>query len=278
MILAAAHPFGLATVTAYGSPSFTALILDDEAAVALTALTGLAARMGLAVPPGLSEALTVWDNALPALTALVSALAGDDIAIGHRGDIVPTALLTPALLLPGTRQILRLREQRTECLPVTVQAAAGGIVRLAPQMRAARANLCLAAVLGRALYRAEPDAAQAAIAGWALALELVMPQGNVSHAPGTLALGPYLVPASCADLGVEAVLGLMGRRVLAAPLSHFAQGAAASLATLSQGMLLTPGDVILMGPDAAQDWPTIGELDVIEAVAPGFGRLRLSLQ
>lgn len=256
-----------------------ALVLDDEAAVALPALAGLASRLGLAIPPGMSEALAEWDIAGASLGTLVMALADDDIAIGHRGAVVPVELLTPALLLPGLRQIVRLRNKAAaECLPVTVQGAPGGTVRVTSAMGLARPNLCLGAVLGRGLYRATPAEALAAVAGWTLALELVGPDGHVSRAPGSLALGPYLVPAAFADLNAEAVLGLMGRSVLTTPLLRLAKGLADDLAALSQDMLLTPGDVVVSGPDAPEDRPQVNSLDVIETVAPGFGRLRVSLQ
>jgi 2-keto-4-pentenoate hydratase/2-oxohepta-3-ene-1,7-dioic acid hydratase in catechol pathway len=276
--------FSLGMTSVEGSPPFAALVFDDGAAVSLHSVRGLAMEMGRVLPDGGVDALLQdWDRTLPALMELVQALAYDDRARGHRRHFVEEHILTPERLLPGARQIFRLVGGAAVCLPVSVQGSSAGTLVLDDAMRKARPNFCLAAVIGRMIRNVDENGARDAIAGWTLATELVRAgvDGFAARAaPGSLVLGPFMVPRAFAG-DLEAIpfrLNLMGRTAAQGLLDTLARPVAAGIAELSRHALLLPGDVIVAGPGVAPDAPEAEGIDVIEAWASGFGRQKTSLQ
>lgn len=273
--------FALGMSSAYGGPAFPVLYFDDGAAVALHAVRALATDLNIPLPhASVGDILRDWDRAFAALAELAQVLAYDDKARGHRGEFVPEDLLTPALLLQDARQIFRLKGDKRLVLPVSVQAAAAGSIKLDQTMMAARPNVCLAAVLGRECHAVDERAARSAIAGWTLVTELCGQDGNCLNSPGAVILGPLLVPAVFAgELNdISYALALMGQQVAQGTLEAFAMNAGQSIAGLSHECLLLPGDVVILGPGPANGDIKAGAVDTIEAYASGFGVQRIALQ
>lgn len=276
-------PFALAMASVSGSAPFVALVFDDGAAVSLHSVRALAGDLGLKLPQGtVFNLIEDWDRSFPALCHLVQVLAHGDEAQGHRGHFVAEDLLTMERLLPEARQVIRVGDGPTRVLPPAVQVGAGASVMLDERMQAAVPNLCIAAVMGRLCRNADAEAAEAAVAGWTLATELVRAdQTGLARCstPGSLMLGPLFVPAPfAADLMTgEALLATTGAPAMQGPLSTFAAPMADSIALLSQDCLLTPGDVIVAGDPPREDILPAGQIDTLETVAAGFGRQTVSL-
>ena len=277
-------PFSLGMFSVSGSPAHVGLVFDEGAAVALEALAPLIVRLGLNLPrSSLFELLQGWDRTLPQLVELTEHVAYDDAAAGHRAAFQSEDFLTPKRLLPEARQVYRLRAVGPSLVPTSAQGAATGRIRLDERLRKGRVNLCLAAIMGRMCHRTDVEAARTAIAGWTLATEIVRPNEDGmrrNSAPGSLFLGPVMVPAVFGgDLtGVSYLLALMTNTVQKGEFGDLARAAPSQIAMLSEDTLLLPGDVIVMGDDPADGLPDAEAIDVVEAVATGFGRQMISMQ
>ncbi|RZN31445.1 fumarylacetoacetate hydrolase family protein [Bradyrhizobium sp. Leo121] len=276
-------PFSLAMSSVSGSAPFVALVFDDGAAVSLHSVRALATELGLVVPQGtVFDLVEDWERAFPALCVLVNALAYSKTAQGHRGNFVAEDLLTMERLLPEARQTFRIGDGPVRALPASVQVGASASVLLDDAMKEAQPNLCLGAVIGRMCRRVDATNARHAIAGWALATELVRTGENGltrCSAPGSLILGPLFVPAPFAEglFDGEALLALTGAPAQTRQVKGLAEGLEDQIAALSEYSLLLPGDVIVSGPSANPSLFAADQIDTIEAVAGGFGRQTVSL-
>lgn len=275
--------FSLGMASTNGSPPHLVLFFDDGVAVSMHSVRALAIELGLALPHrSVFEILHDWDRAFPALMELVQELAYGERAQGHRGNFITDDLLYAERLLPETRQIFRLTEHGPMSLPVTVQTAATASVALDKSMQKARANFCLAAIVGRICSNVDETQAHGAMAGWTLATEIVRPDGASfarRSSPGSLVIGPVMVPAAFAgDLrGIEYVFALMGKPVSRGDLGALAGLAPQAISSLSHDCLLVPGDIVLVGPEPSGELPEAGSIDVVDAMASGFGHQKISL-
>lgn len=277
-------PFALGMASSNGSPPFPLLVFDDGAAVALHSVRALATELGLPLPcDSVFALLQDWDRSIAALATLAQALAYDDRARGHRGYFAPEDLFHPERLVPETRQMFRLQGEQSVAVPVSSQGGAQSSLALDQSAQDSVPSFALCAVMGRMCRDAEPEAAARAIAGWTLGVELQRSrQSGVGRhgAPGSLVLGPVIVPAIfTGDLaGCSFRFATMGNVVAAGPLSRWSSDAAGRIAALSREALLLPGDIIVFGEAPAEGTPPAGAVDMLEATAPGFGQIKVSLR
>jgi ureidoglycolate lyase len=147
----------------------------------------------------------------------------------------------------------------------TSLAAAGDPILLAPDMTKLDWEVELALVVGRELYRATPEEAEAAVAGYAVFNDLSErvwqnERGGEwckgKSADGFASLGPWLVtPDEVGDPGgLELRLELNGEEVQHAAASGMVFGPREALAYASRFMRMLPCDVLALGtpPDTGQ--------------------------
>ena len=99
-------------------------------------------------------------------------------------------------------------------------------------------------------------------------------------APGSLFLGPLIVPAVFGGdpYGTKYLLALMTNPAQRGDFGELARARPDRIAGLGQDALLLLGDVIVVGADPAEDAPEAESIDVVEAAAAGFGRQIISTQ
>jgi hypothetical protein len=93
-------------------------------------------------------------------------------------------------------------------------------------------------------------------------------------------LGPTILPAPFAtDFGTGAYrFAAMGNVLSQGTVADWWHGAAERVAALSQDVLLLPGDVVVLAKRPEDSAPTAGAVDMLEAAAPGFGQIKVSLK
>lgn len=276
-------PFALAMASVSGSTPFVVLVFDDGAAVSLHSVRALALELGLKLPEGtVFDLIEDWDRTFPALATLVHVLAHGDQAQGHRGDFVAEDLLTMELLLGEARQIIRVGDGEPRISSITAQVGASASINLNETMQSANANPCLAAIVGKLCHHVNNDTAEASIAGFTLTTEIVQTDKNGferSGAPGSVIVGPLFVPAIFAApfLEGDVMLALTGAPAVQTSLASCVANLGEQISTLSQSILLLPGDIVITGPPASTETTKLGNVDTIEVVAKGFGRQTISL-
>ncbi|PVH28686.1 fumarylacetoacetate hydrolase family protein [Pararhodobacter oceanensis] len=273
--------FALRMGSMIGCPPFPVLDFDDGASVALHAVRPLAETLGLRIPEGtIFDLVQDWERGFPALAELVQALAYSPMAVGHRGDFVPSELITDESLLPAARQVFLRRGACVETPPISTVAKASGPLTLGDQMKPARPSFCLAAVIGKQATGVPQEAAPSVIAGWAIGVELRAADSAGRPVPGALIIGPNLVPAAFAsDLsGIPYTMGMMGREVAHGALSDLSAQMPGFLAEVSAMTTLLPGDLLVIPATPSPDTPAAGTVDTLEALASGFGYLKKSFK
>lgn len=276
--------FALHTGSMIGCPPFPVLVFDDGASVAFHAVHPLAERLGLHIPNGsIFDLLQDWDRNFPALAELVQALAYSDLARGHRGEFVPSEMITIEALVPEARQVFRMTPRGAAPLPATAMTGPAGTVLLDDAMQQATPAPCLAAVIGKGCKNVDAADVHHVIAGWALGVEIPAPSDDAlprTGSAGSLIIGPHLVPAGFANklAGIAYRFGVMGREIDTGDLGEFATQLAPAIAATSERVRLLPGDIVTIAADPSPDVPNAGAVDMIEVLAPGLGYLKISLK
>lgn len=264
-------PFAIGMSSLNGCPPFMTLVFDDGVAVPLHAVLPLAARLGLHLPrTTLFDFLADWSGSLDALARLVQALAYDDRARGHRGQMMPEGLLHPEAPLPEARHIFDITDGKTTLRPVTVQVSAGATISLDDSGQTARLSPGLAAVVGGE-----------GIAGWLLGVSLIRDAeasfGALGLA-GSLALGPLFLPEIFArDEEAKITFGVMGRVVSEMPVAPLKSRLVKAAGHIISHVRCLPGDIIFCGTTPDPDLPKAGMIDMLELTAPGLGHAQVSL-
>lgn len=287
-------PFLLGMFTVSGSPAFPALILDDEAAIAIDAVAPLAARLGMALTgkETVFGLLQNWDHNAAALAATVDALA--DAATGKyfRSALTASEFLTPCAPLETPRQIL-VELTGTSGQPHFVaklqSAIAGPKAKIHLPQRSGHvvAEAKIGLVIGRPIYQVDPDQAEQAIAGYVTATDLtLLSQENANwmlakSQPCFLPIGPYFVPRISAGIADALAINIAvnGERSFPSTLAHRAENLATSLSRLSQDIQLFPGDLVCCGVSdgpSLSDLPPLGDGDIIETAIHGLGQQTLN--
>lgn len=286
-------PFVLGMFTVSGSPAFPALVLDDEAAISIDAVAPLAASLGLALTgtESLFGLLQNWDRNFLALSATVMAL--DDASAGkyYRSAFTAVEFLTPVAPIAAPRQVLcetfGAADEPSEFVPKLASTIVGpkAKVHLPRHCRHVSAQPRIGIVIGHPAYELDTDGAEAAIAGYVTATDILAldaPTALGKHsAPSFLPIGPYFVPRAFAGHAdaLDMKLVMNGERTIEADLSRRGRTLAETLAHLTQDVQLFPGDIICCGidhGDAFAGRPGLGDGDIIETAVRGLGQQTLN--
>lgn len=278
--------FALAQLRISSSPAFPALILDDEAVVPVDAILPLAARFGFALtePHSLDGLLRNWDRNFAGLSAVVAAL--DDKVEGKyfRSAVSSLSFFSVDCPLTAPRQIFSNDSLRGgNLLPRVVSTLVGPTAKILVPARTdcLWAEAKIGVVIARPLYRADPQDAAQAIAGFVTVADYTVAQDWIEgrsfaakQSPTSLSVGPYFLPAAFMVPQEEIVAALPVNGV---PQGGFSgrdlPGFAEQLAALSQDVQLFPGDLVCLGPTVdSETLPRLGDGDIIEAAVSGLGR------
>lgn len=278
--------FALAQLRISSSPAFPALILDDEAVVPVDAILPLAARCGYALtePHSLDGLLRNWDRNFAGLSAVAAAL--DDKTEGKyfRSAVSSLSFFSVDCPLTAPRQIFSSDSLGTGGLqPRILSTLVGPSAKILIPARSGAlwAEAKIGLVVARPLYRADPEQAAQAIAGFVTVADYTVAQDwlegrlfAAKQSPTLLSIGPYFLPA--------AFMLPQGETVAALPVNGVRQGVfsgsdlpdfAGQLAALSHDVQLFPGDLVCLGPAADPSaLPELGEGDILEAAVSGLGR------
>ena len=259
-------PFALATASISGSPAFPLLVLDDEAAISVSAIAPLAARLG----QGLSGADTLhgllqdWTRNLAGLTAVVAAL--DDAELGKYARSYVTALEFFDLHAPlaAQRQVFVADDMQ----PATTIAGPQAKVPLPAGVQTLEAGLALAVVMSAPTYNATFEETQRSVAGLAVATQYRTDTGE-TWSPAFLPTGPLFVPWGFTTEVLTGRISFNGETGRDGTLDL--SDAIAAVQGISARAQLFPGDLIICRMGDFCEHP-LGDGDIIETAIAGLGR------
>lgn len=286
-------PFVLGMFTVSGSPAFPAIVLDDQAAIAIDAIAPLAAASGRALTCAHSVLglLENWDHNFQALCATVMAL--DDAQAGKyfRSAFTSIEFLTPVAPLAAPRQVLGevfgVEDGASAFMPRLVSSVVGpkAKIHLPRSARHVVAQPRIGVVIGRPAYELGDDDAGSAIAGYLTVTDVVAtdapsPLGALSS-PSFLPIGPYFVPKAFAGDADSLDMRLLvnGERAIEARLPDRRETLASTIGRLSREVQFFPGDIVCCGvapraPLSSQ--PGLGDGDILEIAVRGLGQQTLN--
>jgi len=214
------------------------------------------------IPYSVVSVLAAGQNGLDRVAGLIAAAnEADREQLRRDGVVVPAA--TTALLPPVRRPgLLLVVDDGGTTYVKSPNAAVGNASQVAAPWHDDAPLVCagmLGVVLGRSLYRANRDEAEAAIAGYTLVLDLSAARHDdwqqyieSKQFPGASPMGPAIV--TCDELddpcATEMRLSMNGVVVASGPAYEHADDVPARLAGLSQRYGFRPGDVICFEPSA----------------------------
>ncbi|MDQ0456820.1 fumarylacetoacetate hydrolase family protein [Rhizobium paknamense] len=289
-------PFILGMFTTSGSPAFPALVLDDDAAIAVEALAPLAARLGLALTgkESVFGLLQNWDHNFAALSAALAALADAKAGKYFRSALTASEFLTPCAPIDTPRQVLSELTGLPDAgeltfMPRLVSSVVGPKAKIPLPRRAGKvvAEAKIGVVVGQPAYQSSLQEAQAAIAGYLTVTDLTLLQGKHDRLslgkfqPSFLPTGPLFVPKAFAGEIETAKMNLAvnGEVTIPSSLARRGETLAASLSRLSQDIQFFPGDILCCGAAGTpllDDLPALGDGDIIETAVSGLGQQTLN--
>ena len=262
-------PFSLATASISGSPPFPIVVLDDEAAISLTAIAPLAARLGHALThtATLHGVLQDWDRNFAALSAAVAAL--DDAVLGKYVRSAVTAVDFFDLQAPVAmhRQVF-LADGAISLLPTTSLAGPKAKVPMPEGSDRLHAGLAVAIIVGAPTYRPTDAEAREAIAGYAVATRYSTADGD-SWAPAFLPNGPVMMPADYCPTTAAGRIAFNGETGQDGVFDT-TPAIAALQATAARAQLF-PGDLVILPLGDVCDTP-LTDGDIIETAIAGLGQ------
>jgi 5-oxopent-3-ene-1,2,5-tricarboxylate decarboxylase/2-hydroxyhepta-2,4-diene-1,7-dioate isomerase len=233
-----------------------------------------------------------------------SALAGRPLGVAPQhpwptGDIHPETLGTVfGVVLNSMSQLKALEAEFTgppygapPRAPVlyikspNTYLAAGGIASVPDGVERLEVNAVLAVLFGREASRVGPDEALAAVAGYAVAIDVCVPHDNYYRPAvrqrcrdGFLPIGSKMIePGAVADLyGLESVVTVNGIEQRRYSFADLARPTRQLISDISDFMTFAAGDALLVG--LAPDGATAAAGDHVVASIAGFGQVDCRLE
>jgi len=267
-------PFVLAMATMSGSPEFPIVVLDDEAAISVSALAPLSARLGqgLTGMGSLFGLLQDWQRNFLALCQAVMAL--DDQSLGKYTRSSVTALAFFDLVAPiaQPRQAFCWTDHLAS-RPVSMLAGPQAKVPMPPDADSLVVRSELGIVVGAPCYRAQGAEAQDAVAGFMVSTHF-WDQGAPGLAPATAPTGPYFVPKAFAPSVLNGNISFNGETLMESTFQR--DQADESLLRASAHCQLFPGDVMAV-PLSDYGTTPLGDGDIIETAISGLGQQKTNI-